>query len=122
MIKLKEKIVNGLYKSLADIVKPSISRNNISAYKIILSDIMIPIRVYYPEISTQLNKLIICKIDSTNTYYEALAVNNNGIVIKLEEDDDSDKLVEYIKNNPKKLGLTQDMVYIFDGEAGLISI
>ena len=117
-----EKIVNGLYKSLIDIVKPSISRRNISSYKIILSDILIPIRVYYPRVSTELNKLIICKIDSTNTYYETLAVNNGGVVIKLEDENDMNELIDYIKENIDKLNLTQDMVFIFDGEAGLLNI
>ena len=118
-----EKIVNGLYKSLVDIIKPSISRRNISSYKIILSDVLIPIRVYYPRVSTELNKIIICKIDSTSTYYESLAVNNNGIVIKLEDSvEDSKILVDYIRNHIDQLGLSLDRFYIFDGEAGLISI
>ena len=120
---MDEKIVNGLYKSLADIVKPSISRRNISSYEIILSDVLVPVKVYYPEISAQLNKLIICKIDSTDTYYETLAVNNNGIVIKLDNYEEySSKLIDYIKDNLDELGLTLDRVYIFDGEAGLINI
>ena len=38
-----------LYRNLYEVIHPTISKRNISEYKIILKDDLVPIRVFYPK-------------------------------------------------------------------------
>lgn len=48
-----------LYKSVREILHPAISKKNISNYKIILKEEILPIRIFYPKKVTNLEKIII---------------------------------------------------------------
>ena len=48
-----------LYRSVKEIINPSISKKNISSYKIIIDENLLPIRVFYPKKVSNLNKVII---------------------------------------------------------------
>ena len=38
-----------LYRNLYELIKPSISRKNITEYSIVLNDNVLPIKVFYPQ-------------------------------------------------------------------------
>ena len=48
-----------LYRTVSDLLHPSISKRNISDYKIVLDDDLLPIRVFYPKRVSNLDKVII---------------------------------------------------------------
>ena len=48
-----------LYRTVDGILHPTISKKNISSYKIIIDDSLIPLRVFYPKKVTDLNEVII---------------------------------------------------------------
>ena len=48
-----------LYRTMEGILHPTISKKNISSYKIIIDEELIPLRVYYPKKVTGLNEAII---------------------------------------------------------------
>lgn len=48
-----------LYRTIPEIVHPSISKKNISNYKIVLADNFIPVRVFYPEMVSNIDSVVI---------------------------------------------------------------
>ena len=46
---MDNKINYYLYRNLYDIIHPSISRQNISDYKIKIDNNLVPLQVYYPD-------------------------------------------------------------------------
>ncbi len=48
-----------LYRNVRDLIHPSISKRNISDYKIILNDDLLPVRVFYPKKVSNMQKVII---------------------------------------------------------------
>ncbi len=48
-----------LYRSVYEIVHPAISKRNISNYKIILDDNLVPLRIFYPKKISKIEKVII---------------------------------------------------------------
>lgn len=92
-----------LYRNLYDIIHPSISRKNISNYKIIFNDNLIPVRIFYPNRDTKLGRIIIyIHGDKTNDkVYEEIAKRTDSIVIFLEYrkekiEIDCNNMIEYL--------------------------
>lgn len=92
-----------LYRRLYDVMHPSISRKNISDYKIVLQDNLIPVRIFYPDTSAKLNKIIIYIHGDKVNYkvYEDFAKRTNSIVIFLDYDSeniisDCNNMIEYL--------------------------
>lgn len=54
-----EEIKYKLYRSVREILHPTISKRNISNYKIILDEDILPIRIYYPKKISNIKKIII---------------------------------------------------------------
>ena len=48
-----------LYRNVKDLIHPSISKRNISDYRIILNDNLLPVRVFYPKKVSNMKKVII---------------------------------------------------------------
>ena len=48
-----------LYRTISEILAPTISKKNISNYKILIDDNLLPIRVFYPRSVSKLDKVII---------------------------------------------------------------
>lgn len=48
-----------LYRTVKEILHPTISKRNISNYKIIVDEKLIPVRIFYPKKVTNMNKVII---------------------------------------------------------------
>ena len=48
-----------LYRTVREILHPTISKKNISEYKIIVDDNLLPLRIFYPQKVTNMNKVTI---------------------------------------------------------------
>lgn len=48
-----------LYRTVKDLITPSISKVNISNYRIVFDDTLLPVRVFYPKRVSDINKVII---------------------------------------------------------------
>ena len=104
-----------LYRSVKDILHPSISKKNVSNYNIIISEDILPIQVFYPKKITDIKKIIIfvhghskvtdcvekyadiCKLISTKTGNILIAVEYEDIK------DDYKKMYQDVFNTVKYL-------------------
>jgi acetyl esterase/lipase len=82
-----------LYRKVNEILHPTISKKNISNYKIILEEELMPIRVFYPIKVTNINKVIIfihgsAKVTNCMNEYsnicKQISLNTGMLVIGLE--------------------------------------
>ena len=48
-----------LYRTVREILHPTISKKNISNYKIVVDNNLLPVRVFYPQKVTNMSKVII---------------------------------------------------------------
>ena len=53
-----EEIKYKLFRTVNEILHPTISKKNISDYKIIMDDDILPVRVFYPKKVTSIDKVI----------------------------------------------------------------
>ena len=54
-----KEIMYKLFRTVNEILHPTISKKNISDYKIIMDDDILPVRVFYPKKITGIDKVII---------------------------------------------------------------
>lgn len=82
-----------LFRSIEEILHPTISKKNISNYKIIIDPDRLPVRIFYPKKVTGINKAIIYvhgdgKVTGCSGEYSNIcrniALNTNRIVIAIE--------------------------------------
>ena len=93
-----------LFRSVKEILHPTISKKNISDYKIIIKDELLPVRVFYPKKVSQLDKIIIyfhgdCKITNCKGKYSEitsdLAKELDQIVLSIDYEDEKDLETTY---------------------------
>ena len=109
-----------LYRSLYDILNPTISRKNISNYNIVINKDILPIEVYYPKKNIKISNIIIYipSSNDTNNLYSDLAINTNNLVIVLNYDDNKDNCyntIKYIYDNVKDI-ITDNITIMTDNE------
>lgn len=102
-----------LYRNISELLHPSISKKNISNYKIIIDEDMYPIRVFYPKKVSNLEKIIIYihgdpDITSSNGKYsqisEMISKYANQLVISIDYyEKDLEFLYKKIYKNVKKI-------------------
>ena len=107
-----------LYRSLYDILNPTISRKNISNYNIVINKDILPIEVYYPKKNIKISNIIIYipSSNDTNNLYSDLAINTNNLVIVLNYDDNKDNCyntIKYIYDNVKDI-ITDNITIMTD--------
>lgn len=110
-----------LYRSLYDIINPTISRKNISDYSIILDDSVLPIEVYYPKKDIKTDNIIIYipSGNDTNNLYDELALNTDNLVIVLNYDDNKDNYynsIRYIYSNLNEIIDDKNITIMTDKE------
>lgn len=115
MKNLRENDEYKLYKSVREILHPAISKKNISNYKIILKEELLPIRIYYPKKVTNLEKIIIYvqgskKVikDDYSKILSSLSKDLDRMVISIDYDDEA-SIEEQIKS------IYETFKYIYDG-------
>lgn len=118
-----------LYRNLYDIIHPSISRKNISNYKIIFNDNLIPVRIFYPNRDTKLGRVIIyIHGNKTNDkVYEEIAKRTDSIVIFLEYrkekiEIDCNNMIQYLLKGLKDCNISLENVLLMgeDIESNLL--
>lgn len=82
-----------LYRTVREIFHPTISKKNISNYKIIVQDNLLPLRIFYPEKVTNMQNVIIYihgDINLTNCHEKYanisnyIALNTNNLVMTID--------------------------------------
>lgn len=104
-----------LFRTVNEILHPTISKKNISDYKIIVDENILPVRVFYPKQVTDIDKVIIyvhgdgevtnC-IEKYSDICKNFAIKTNCLVIAIEYDEISDnynKLLDEVNNTIKYL-------------------
>ena len=85
-----------LFRTVNEILHPTISKKNISDYKIIMDDDVLPVRVFYPKKVTNIDKVIIYvhgngEVTNCMEKYSEIckdfSVKTNCLVIAIEYDD-----------------------------------
>lgn len=111
-----------LYRTVYDLIHPSISRKNITDYQIILDEGILPIQVFYPKVGVELKKIILYLPGEKQdiSFYEELANQMNSMVFLIEfvESDRNQiykKTVQYIWNQLKEYSLEKNLSFIADG-------
>lgn len=107
-----------LYRNIYEIIHPSISRKNISEYRIIINDELFPIQIFYPSKEIELNKVLIYihskEIDYD--YYQDLAIKTKRIILVIDYQESREKLVETINYIVRELNINN----ILDDSIGII--
>lgn len=85
-----------LYRTVREILHPTISKKNISNYKIIVENNLLPVRVFYPQKVTNMQKVIIylhgdiiltnCK-EKYAEISNRIALNSNSLVISIDAEE-----------------------------------
>ena len=119
-----------LYRNIHEIIHPSISRKNISEYRIIIKDELFPIQIFYPSKEIELKKVLIYihskKIDYD--YYQDLALKTKRIVLVIDYQDSKEKLVDttnYIIDELNNNIIMNDSIGImgdFDGASLILEV
>ena len=104
-----------LYKSVREILHPAISKKNISNYRIILKEELLPIRIFYPKKVTSLEKVVIYVQGSSRVINEdyssilsSLSTDLDRMVISIDYNDEV-SIEEQIKS------IYNTFKYIYDG-------
>lgn len=119
-----------LYRNIHEIIHPSISRKNISEYRIIIKDELFPIQIFYPSKEIELKKVLIYihskEIDYD--YYQDLALKTKRIVLVIDYQDSKEKLIDtinYIINELNNNNIMNDSIGImgdFDGASLILEV
>lgn len=108
-----------LYRNLYELIHPSISRKNITEYSIVLSDNILPIKVFYPKIGVELNRVILYLPDKkqNNEFYKKMAEELNSVIFLLETEDNDIlciKTIEYIKQELNNYSITDNFSVVVE--------
>ncbi len=87
-----------LYRTVYEIVHPTISKKNISGYRIVFNDDILPVRVFYPKKVSNINRIIFyipgvgSITDCSGSYAKIsknIALRMDTLVIAIDMDDNS---------------------------------
>lgn len=119
-----------LYRTIHEIIHPSISRKNISEYRIIIKDELFPIQIFYPSKEVELKKVLIYihskEIDYD--YYQDLALKTKRIVLVIDYQDSKEKLIDTINyiidelNNNNIMNSSIGIMGDFDGASLILAV
>lgn len=109
-----------LYRNLYELIHPSISRENITGYSIILKEGILPIKVFYPKIGVELNRIILYLPDARQKidFYKRLAEELDSVILLVEVGDQKGpytKTIEYVKKELEKCSIKSPLIVIADG-------
>ena len=121
-----------LYRTINEILHPTISKKNISNYKIIINEEILPIRIFYPEKVSNLEKVIIyihgnANVTNCTSKYsdicKKISLRTKTLVIALEYKDlknnyiktinDIYTTLKYIYHNLELNNILKDNIYLF---------
>lgn len=131
-----------LYRNIKNILHPTISKKNISNYKIILTEELMPIRVFYPKKVSNLENIVIyihgegSLTDCSGEYSSIssrLALDYNQLVISLDYENYKDlnlldlytlfyKTFKYIYKELLENGITKENITLIGDSTGASTI
>ncbi len=125
-----------LYSDMEKIIHPTISKKNISNYRIVLSEEIVPVRIFYPEKVSHIEQIIIyvhgiSSVSLCSFYYSKLcmelAVNSNHLVIAIDYDEakryldilkDCKACVQYLYDELTKFGINRNHITLMGDSIG----
>lgn len=127
-----------LYRTVYEIIHPTISKKNISSYKIVVDDDIVPLRIFYPNKVSNLNSIIIYLhgggwiTGSVNSYSKVcmnIAKMTNNLVIAIDYRlapehkfpiplDDCYKAIKYLYRELSKMGIDDKKITVMGDSAG----
>lgn len=126
-----------LYRSVKDIIKPVISKKNISDYKIVFNDNLLPVRVFYPKKVSNIEKVILfihgnSEVTGCDNYFDVckdLAVEVDHLVIAYDFFEIKEKgwnylydkiydLTKYLYKELEKVGIKNENIVILGESTG----
>lgn len=126
-----------LYRSVYDILHPTISKKNISNYKVVLDEKLLPMLVFYPQRVSNINSIIImipgcgsvsgsygkysdiCKKMAKETEKLVIAIDYFGRELKYPTTDNKIvKIISYLYEELKKNGIREENVTIMSDSTG----
>lgn len=130
-----------LYRNVVDLLKPSISKRNISDYKIMLSSTYFPIRVFYPNKLKDMENIIIyipgdgTITDSLGEYTNIcnnLAIKTKSCIIAIDYFDEDitfpkttnkvEEVVKYLYEELIKINISKEKIYLMGDSFGSIIV
>lgn len=126
-----------LYRNVYEIIHPTISKKNISNYKIVLQDNLLPIQVFYPDKISNMNSLIIfipgdgkitgCKNNYSSVCQE-ISKKCNKLVISLDYSVENNhfpttlslcyETIKYLSGELEKNNIPKEKVYLMGDSTG----
>ena len=98
-------IIYKLFRTVTEILHPTISKKNISNYKIIIDEEILPVRIFYPKKVSNLDKAIIyihgngivtdC-VEKYSDICKKIASKTDRLVIAIEYNEDKHKYKEIL--------------------------
>lgn len=127
-----------LYRTVYEIIHPTISKKNISNYRIVLQEGLLPVRVFYPKKVSNLTSIILFihgdpSVTGCGTKYAdicmKLAMDLEQLVIAIDYDDILDsslldlyqqcyQVIEYFYQEVAKLGVDTDKITLMGDSTG----
>ena len=127
-----------LYRTVYEIIHPTISKKNISSYRIVLQEGLLPVRVFYPKKVSNLTSIILFihgdpSVTGCGTKYAdicmKLAMDLEQLVIAIDYDDILDsslldlyqqcyQVIEYFYQEVAKLGVDTDKITLMGDSTG----
>ncbi|MBR2828111.1 MAG: alpha/beta hydrolase fold domain-containing protein [Bacilli bacterium] len=129
-----------LFRTVREILHPTISKKNISDYIVIMSDETLPIRVFYPKKISNIKKIIIYvhgdgKVTSCHGKYsnicKDISIRLDSLVIGLEYDEekpikerikDIEETIQYIYNGLEKNDKSDEDIILMGDSTGCLLI
>lgn len=116
-------IMYKLFRTVNEVLHPTISKKNISDYKIVLDEEVLPVRVFYPKTITGIDKVILyvhgngevanCLGEYTNICKD-FAIKTNSLIIAVEYDDISGSYRQIIDEISRTIKYLYDKLLIND--------
>ena len=121
-----------LYRTVEELITPSISKKNISNYEIVFSDDLLPVRVFYPNKVSNIEKVIIfipgmnksSKYKYTSIFNKlSLEVDTTIIAIDYysvenEVENNISNIVDYLYKELLRIGISKDNIILMSDSEG----
>lgn len=123
-----------LYRTVHEIIHPTISKKNISNYRIVLEDNLSPLLIFYPNKVSKIDKIIIyipedpkiTKPSNKNDFCKDLAIKTGTLIISLDYDELTyrnlyilaKKTIKYLITKLKEEGVETSNIILMGASSG----
>ena len=118
-----------LYRTVEELITPSISKKNISNYEIVFSDDLLPVRVFYPNKVSNIEKVIIFipGMNKSSKYkytsiFNKLSLEVDTTIIAIDyysvENEVENNIVDYLYKELLRIGISKDNIILMSDSEG----